>query len=195
MRKSVAMCLIGAWVGSTQAGEVRIPSLASLRTECTIARDWLSESVPLARPHAIWLTCGQQRFVVVHPDNLFGKVRISDGKQALEFVRFFTAIPTFGMTQLGGCVEVTDTEDAELFYRVPPTAFRRYLQAPSVEQQGTRAAGDLGFVISRVIVCPDQRIYRVREQVDEDGLYHQISKKLVLKSARTVGVVHWPAPH
>src|SRR5512132_2910647 len=165
--------------GELQPAETRLP-LAALIAECSLNRDAIAEQVPLGQPYALWLTCSGVRFVVVHPDNLIGKVDIRSPKEALEFVRLFTSLPTFASVRLGGCVEIADTGDRNLFYIVEPSRFGRYLKRAQVEQQGQQATKDLSFIIKRPVVCPDQKVYVWEEQLESDGLYFQLSKHVVL---------------
>jgi hypothetical protein len=176
--------------GALQPAETHVP-LSALMPDCSLSRDAIAEHVPVGRPDALWLTCSGVKFVVVHPDNLVGKVDIRSPNQAVQFVRLFTSLPTFASVRLGGCVELADTGDPSLFYVVEPRTFNRYLKNAQVEQQGQQATKDLSFIIKRPVVCPDQKVYVWEEQVESDGLYFQLSQKVVLKSARNLGITHW----
>jgi hypothetical protein len=176
--------------GELQPAETHFP-LSALISGCSLSRGAIAEQVPLGRPDALWLTCAGVKFVVVHPDNLVGKVNIRSPNEALQFVRLFTSLPTFASVRLGGCVELADTGDRSLLYVVESRIFSRYLKNAQVEQQGQQATKDLSFIIKRPVVCPDQKIYLWEEQVESDGMYFQLSKHVVVKSARNLGITHW----
>lgn len=154
----------------------------------------LGSRVPVGRTEGLWLTCQGVRILLVHPDNLLGKVQIRDPQKALEFVRFFSSVETFFNVHLGGCVEIVDTSTDDLFYRVEPATFKRYFKRAAAEAQGVGNDDSLSFVVSRAVVCSDQAVYQLTEQVFPDGMYFEISKKRILKRADAVGIVH-VAPH
>ena len=177
------------------ATELRMPPLSTLTGNCTIAVQSLGQFVPIGRTEGLWLACGAQRFRLVHPDNLLGHVKITSATQALEFVRLFSAKPTFGLVHTGGCVEITNRPGDRLFYGLAPAIFGKHFKTPAAEAQPSKRAGNSSFVTTRVVVCPNQSVYELTEVVYEDGMYFQMSKTLVLRRARAVGIVHWPADH
>lgn len=65
----------------------------------------------------------------------------------------------------------------------------------TVEQYEPLVPNKASFVITRVVVYLDQRVYELREQLDANGVYSQLTKRLLLNDARKLGVVHYPAPH
>jgi hypothetical protein len=183
--------------GSTRAGARqvdgrRLPPVTALVDGCTIARDVIGPLVQLHRSDALWLTCNGVRIAIVHPDNLLGKVDIRTTAQALEVLRLFTAIPTVSLVHMGGCVEVTEDGDDRVFYKVSGRTFERLLFKPSVEDNSSVDKKDMSFSVTRPVVCSDQKVYRLREQIDGDGLYTLQSKTVVLKNVRKLGFVHWP---
>jgi hypothetical protein len=191
----VALFFSGVWSTSGVAVSAsELPPLSSLVSGCAIESAPLGSQVPVGWADGLWLTCQGVRLLVVHPDNLLSKVKIKDGQQALEFVRFFSSVETFVSVHLGGCVEIVDTSSDDLFYRIEPTLFKRYFKRHAAEAQGGGKNDSLSFVVSRAVVCSDQAVYQLTEQVFPDGMYFQIDKKRILKRAGTVGVVH-VAPH
>jgi hypothetical protein len=170
-----------------------LPPLSALTSKCKLVIAPLGERVPIGQSTGIWLTCNAERFLVVRPENLLSKVDVRTPLQALEFVRFFSARATFGPLQAGGCVEVTDDRRLSFLYQVEPPVFRKYLKPATVETQGSETRGDLQFVVTRPLVCPDQRVYEISEQLHPNGLYFMFGKELKLKHAKTIGVVHLPA--
>lgn len=170
-----------------------LPPLSSLVSDCTLTEDWMATAVPLHRPISVWLVCGSVRMIVVHPENLIGKVTIRNQEQALELLRFFTSDKTSRQFRYGGCVEITDDPQLKHLIVIPRNAFRRYLRPPVSEVGGVGAARS--FVWTRSLICPDQRIYSLREEVLQSGYIEQLSKEVLIKSGRTVGVVLWPDGH
>jgi hypothetical protein len=177
------------------SAETPVPPLEALTGNCTIAVQSLGQFVPIGRTEGLWLACGGQRFRLAHPDNLLGHVKITSAAQALEFVRLFSAKPTVSLVHTGGCVEITNRPGDRLFYGLAPAIFAKHFKSPTAEAQASKRAGNSSFVTTRVVVCPDQSVYELTEGVYEDGMYFQMSKKLVLRRARAVGIVHWPADH
>ena len=165
-----------------------LPPLSSLVPGCTLERAPLGPLVPVGRQDGIWLTCQQVRMLVVHPDNLLGKVDIKTPEQALEFVRFFSSIVTFPVLHGRGCVEIMGESSDGLFYRLDPAVFKRRFLAPVSEATGSEKAKD--FTISRVVVCADQGVYQLEEQLAPDGMSFETSRKRLLKSAGSLGIVH-----
>jgi hypothetical protein len=172
-----------------------LPPLSALSSECIVELAPLGPSVPISRSDGIWLSCRGVRVLLAHQDNLVGKVKVDSQSKALEFVRFFSARPTFARLHSGGCVEVSSApSETQLFYGIDAAVFKRRFREPQAEQQGSAGRGGLGFIVSRTVVCLDQRIYELREQVDADGMYFELSRRVLLKKARDVGIHHVP-PH
>lgn len=53
------------------------------------------------------------------------------------------------------------------------------------------APGRKEFQVTRTVVFPDQHVYEIMENVRERGLYTIVSKKLLLKDAARIGVLHF----
>ena len=176
---------------SSQGNSQVLPELSSLVESCRLDVDELGRSVPLGQDEGIWLTCDGVRFLVVRPENLLGKVRVRSASQALEFVRFFSSRTTFGALHTGGCVEIADGPQRASLYAAEPRLFSKHLRPPRVESYGSLTSPE--FVVVRSLVCPDQSVYEVTEQIGDDGMYFLTGKRRVLKSAKTVGVMHLPA--
>jgi hypothetical protein len=181
--------LLSAQVGLA-ADQSELPPLSSLVSGCAIEKAPLGPVVPVGRKDALWLTCQGVRLLIVHPDNLLTKVTIKTPEQALEFVRFFSSIPTFALLQGRGCVEITSQPTGGMFYEVAPAEFKRRFKAPESEAQGAADGGADGFIVSRPVVCGDQSVYQLTEQVSADGMYFELSRKRVLKRADVIGIVH-----
>jgi hypothetical protein len=135
------------------------------------------------------------KMLLAHQDNLLGKVKLENPRDALGFVRFFSSRPTSALLHAGGCVEVMSGKSpGGLFYAVEPLVFRRHFKEAQSEVQGSDGRGDLAFITTRAVVCMDQSVYELREQVYSDGMYFELSRKRILKKASQVGIVHVP-PH
>ena len=151
-------------------------------------------------PEGVMLTCNCAETLVLQPNNLLGHVRITTGDEALAYVRFFTSPDTYRFFQMQGMVELVegDPDDADApFNVVEPKVFRRRLRRAQVRQTdvrecraGVELACGKEFEIKRTVVLLDQRVYEVTEYVYESGFYVFLSKRLLLKDASKIGVIH-----
>ena len=152
-------------------------------------------------PEGIWLKCGDREFLVLQPNNLLGHVHISTAEEALEYVRLFSSPDTFKCFAMDGMVEIVEgnpESPGAAFNVVKPSIFKRHFRrARAVEadshpcKPGVAFACGREFRITRVAVFSDQHIYEVVESVYESGFYGIISKRLLIKDATRVGVLHF----
>lgn len=166
--------------------------------DCSLRTKWIG-IWPLM-PQGVMLTCQQSEFLVLQPNNLVGHVRIDTPHDALEYVRFFTSPDTYEFFDLEGMVEVIEGDPAAAdatFNVVSPGLFRKHFTRAAVRKvgdhpckQGVTLACGNEYEIKRVVVLADQRVYEVVETVFESGFYALNSKRILLKDAAKVGILH-----
>jgi hypothetical protein len=165
------------------------PHLASLARPCSL--EIHKTTFGGSGGDALWLNCGCGLVRVTDPNNLVGKVTLRNADEALEFVRLFTRPDAYSyFLHLNGIVELVPGEvsvDAP-FNVVAPDRFREFLRSPEVKHISD-ASGDW-FVVTRCVVAADDRVYRIVEQVGADGAYKIIDQKLILESAKAIGVTY-----
>jgi hypothetical protein len=137
-----------------------------------------------------WLFCGGDRkgFLLAHPLNLLGRVKIQTTAQALEHVRIFSSSEWYLLFPGRKIVEVLPAKTDGVF-RLEASKFRSHCREASVTE--TREAGDLRFFeIRRTAVSLDDRnLYEVLESVSETGDYRLVSKRLLFKDAKKLGIL------
>jgi hypothetical protein len=126
-------------------------------------------------------------------------VHIETPEQALEYVRFFSSADNYMLYDLNGMVEVVPTtKPSESFNMIPETTFSRWKLAPAVARviRDQPCSVDLElvcgkeFLVTRTVVFPDQKVYKVTESVRERGLYSVVSKTLLIKDADKIGILY-----
>jgi len=172
-------------------------TLSSLRDGCSIRRTWVG-LYQLVNEVAM-LQCGDQTFVVRSPNNLIGHVKIDTPEKALEYVRFFTSPKQYMLFDLNALVEVVPgTVDAHSpFNVIRPPLFHKYLKPASVENDDKPCRTELPYLcghhfrITRPLAGVDNHIYLVIESVYESGVYAVTYKKVAVKDATKLGVLHF----
>jgi len=163
-------------------------SLSSLEPACRV--EVLATPSSVSSPRSAFLDCGCQRFLVVSPQNFYGKVHIKTEAQALEYARFFSGPTSYRFFDLGGMVEVfpgKKDEDGE-FNVVREELFSTVLVRPSVKK--TNSAETTVFVIQRTVVFLDQSVCEITEEVGQDGSYHLAHRRVLLTDAAKIGIAH-----
>jgi hypothetical protein len=171
--------------------------LSSLLPGCTLDKRWIG--LVQIKPEAMFLTCNGVSMLVTDPNNFVGHVRITTPEQALEFVRFFSNPDTYELFELKGMVELVPgkvTEDSP-FNVVDERIFAKSLRRAAVEAdkpEPCRPTLELlcgvGFDVTRDVVMPDRKIYRVIERVYESGVYTSTWRKLLHRDAEKLGVYY-----
>ena len=167
--------------------------------DCALRTKWIGFWPRLTE--GVMLTCEHSEFLVLQPNNLLGHVRIDTPDEALAYVRVFTSPETYAFFDLEGMVEIVegDTTSADAtFNMVSPRVFKKRFQPARVREvdqhqckPGVTFACGREYEIRRVVVLLDQRVYEVIESVYESGFYALVSKRLLLKDASKVGVLHF----
>jgi hypothetical protein len=178
-------------VAAVRAGSLPLSTLVS---ECHLARAQVYRFGALQA--AAVLDCGCRPHVITSPVSLEGLVEISTPETALEFVRFFSSTDTYDLFQLSGMVEIagfgdlTRTKDGRLLVddKFKPT-FGHQFRAPVVVAE--TQFGERRFRIQRVIVSTDGRVYELDEYVSQAGVYRILNRKLLLRNAATIGILHF----
>lgn len=137
----------------------------------------------------LFVTCNERRFRVYHPKSMYGLVTIHSAADALAFVRFFSTRSTAPMAGLGAFVEVRALSDARAldFYYVKADVFAARFAEPSVTRYDAGVDGT-NYRIERVVLYPDQRIFRITERVSSRGNYDLVDQVLVERDASSVGL-------
>jgi hypothetical protein len=137
------------------------------------------------------LDCGCGPVVVTHPASFIGHVVITNEEEALAYVRLFSLPDNWSMfTGLGNMVEVqVDTgRDASAFTVASQETFTKHgLFAPRVSKYDV--ASWHGYLVQRVVVRPDQRVYEVSEFVRGDGFYQLLRERVLIEDATEIGVI------
>jgi hypothetical protein len=185
MRSAWLVCLLLAGAANGH----RSLSLSSLDASCHIEL--------LATPSSAWdlrsafLNCRGQRFLIVSPQNFYGKVNIKTEAQALEYVRLFSGAESYRYFDLGGMVELFPgkvDENAD-FNVVHEELFSTVLVRPSVKRARDSSRTTV-FVIQRTVVFLDQSVCEVTEEVGQDGSYHLANKRILITDAAKIGNAH-----
>lgn len=135
--------------------------------------------------------------------NLLGKVQILDEDSALRYLQFFSSPDTYQLFQLDGMLDLnllrssaasrlrrTLREQGEIDQpRVTSTTANSFCVTSSATLTPcTRST----FIVSRLALFYDGNVYRLTEELHEDGSYDLTSKALVLRNVAQFGVTHEP---
>jgi hypothetical protein len=194
----IAAIVVLMSVSLSAAETVESYHLSSLLPGCSLDKRWIG--LFQIKPEAMFLTCDGVSTLVTDPNNFTGHVRITTPAQALEYVRFFSSPDTYEVFELKGMVELVPgkvTEDSP-FNVVDERIFAKSLRMPAVEAQKPdpcRPTLELlcgaSFHVTRDVVMPDRKIYRVIEHVYESGLYTNTWRKLLYRDAEKLGVYYF----
>jgi hypothetical protein len=188
----VAFLIVFSANGGSDNSEI---VLSSLYPECKLEVRWFGMVQVL--PEAMWLTCRDSSFLVYHPWNMIGHVKIHTSDQALEFVRLFSKPNLRRFFDLQGMVEIIPWEKTDdLNFRLNRKDFlTHFREASAKEVVGSSSRKDLGFgkeyVLVRVVMFPDQTIYELTESVFENGFYGLVSKRLLFKDGKDIGLFYF----
>lgn len=187
--RAIAACFLFLMTGvdSTQYVPQRL-RLSVLSPDCSLTTKWIGAIPNL--PEGVFLRCSEADFLVTSPGNLYGHVRITSGDAALEFVRFFTTAESYRYFNLDGMVEVLPgrVTSTSAFNVVDPSVFAKRLTSPTVVDLG---GAPRQWAVTRSVVALDQKIYEVREIIDERGLYLASSKRVLVPNAQKLGLHHF----
>lgn len=175
--------------------------LESLRSQCHLQRAWVGAT---NLPHGAWLFCESgSPVLVLHPMNLLGKVQILDEESALSYLQFFSSPDTYQLFQLEGMLDLSLLNGSGVSRlrrtlrdqgendqpRVTSTTANSFCVTSSATLAPcTRST----FIVSRLALFYDGNVYRLTEELHEDGSYELTSKVLVLRDVGQFGVTHEP---
>ncbi len=205
MTNWILACSLALAAGLPMVQEIATElTLSSLKDDCKVKNNWLG-AIP-DRPWGAWLNCGTTSILMTHPLNLLGKVDIQTPDQALEYVRFFTSANSFSFFRLNGMVEILPgaTNEESEFNTMETDEFKKHFQEASVkdispgnlrflpgdDEESVRQGKE--YIVTRIVIFPDNRVYRIVETVLQDGWYNIVSKNLLFKDARKVGLDYFP---
>ena len=167
--------------------------LSSLKPGLVLKKRWMG-LVP-AFPWGVWLEYESMSYLVIQPVNLLNHVMINTKEKALEYARFFSSIDTYDLFDLDGMVEVLPRrgkEEHELeINELAEKTFNRYFHLASVEElpmyKPRPAEKDEGccrgqsYYVKRIMLFPDSSIHDIVEHICDDGYYHIVSDKSLMK--------------
>jgi hypothetical protein len=137
-----------------------------------------------------WLLCGEDSWglLLAHPLNLVGRVEITTGAQALEYIRLFTSSRWHGLFPALKIIEVMPAE-SDGIYTIEAAKFRKHCREAVVAELPA-ADGKKAFQVTRTAVSLDDiNLYEVIETVSETGYYELVTKRLVFKDATKLGMM------
>lgn len=186
VRINQILCVIAVFLscGQITAAPV-LPKSPKLSNGCT------SFAVRTISPseEGLFVHCGETDFRIYHPKNLQGHTLITSGEEALRFVRFFTSRQTFFLFGLSGDVEILPRDHSPDPCCYSARKKSSALATPEVQQFDDPLEGKV-FLIVRNIIGLDQAVYQVRERVTEFGNYDRKARKLIVRDASQLGIVH-----
>jgi hypothetical protein len=204
----LAVLGLGASAAELRASEVAKSSateeevslkLKVLEAPCELKKRWVGSAFSL--PYGAWLDCDGLPILIREPLNLLGHVNVRSPEAALEFVRFFTAPETYELFDLNGMVELRrddahwggDIVEAlglqEVFFEPIVTEAAR--KGICIDERGRHSeCKEKIFAIRRIVVTYDQNVYRVTEEVDQDGFYSLLSQEQLLEDVSKFGILH-----
>jgi hypothetical protein len=172
--------------------------LSSLKPACSLVKRWVG-AVP-ALPEGLWIACGSEAVLVVHPLNLLGHVDIASPEQALEFLRLFSSEETYSLFPCVSAVEVRSSSESERdFNELSPEVFAKHFRPASARQiGGTRPSPEGGgccggrqYEVRRTLLFPDGTVRERVEVVFQDGYTSKASEKIVIKRGSIIGLQYF----
>jgi hypothetical protein len=155
-----------------------------LKSPCTLSIEAINRE-----ENGLFASCERSRFRVYHPKSMYGLVVLQDEGEALQFVRLFSSRYTASMVGLDGAIEVRprDEQAGIGFYYLSAKLFTQRFKRAAVSSYDSGIDGRT-FLVQRLIIRPDQRLYWRKERVSRDGNYDLVDEVLVERDASKFGI-------
>ena len=201
---TIVLALLGSSCSTGSAPEVPVNRadgaeeatrvhLSSLSDSCILTREWIG--IWPTQSEGLWLACGGESILIVHPRNLYRRVNVETKEQALEFATLLTDYDSAQSSSmlfsafyyhepnwryLSELAEAGVAQADELMkaYLEPEVRVHVRKESHDVSDEGKRE-----FHIYRLLVNQlDGHVYKVAETVDENGWYSILEQSLVFHS-------------